>query len=178
MPHASYERPTMRRTRSAPLLILVLLAILGWQMPARAAAPADELVKADLLAEPASIAPGQTFWVGVRLRMKEHWHTYWRNPGDSGEATSITWELPPGFTAGAIHWPTPTRIPVGPLANYGYDGETTLLAQITAPANLAPSAEVPINAHVTWLVCEKECIPGEVRLSLTLPATAAGRTPQ
>ena len=101
----------MRRMRSAPLLILVLLAILGWQMPARAAAPADELVKADLLAEPASIAPGQTFWVGVRLRMKEHWHTYWRNPGDSGEATSITWDLPQGFKAGPIQWPTPNRIP-------------------------------------------------------------------
>jgi thiol:disulfide interchange protein/DsbC/DsbD-like thiol-disulfide interchange protein len=177
MPHAFYERPTMRRMRSAPLLILVLLAILGWQIPARAAAPADELVKADLLVEPTSIAPGQTFWVGVRLRMKEHWHTYWRNPGDSGEATSIAWDLPHGFKAGPIQWPTPNRIPVGPLANYGYDGETTLLTEITAPADLAPSTQVPINAHVTWLVCEKECIPGEGRLSLTLPAAAARGTP-
>ena len=142
----------------------------------RAAAPAGDLVKADLLAEPAAIAPGQTFWVAVRLRMKEHWHTYWRNPGDSGEATAITWQLPPGFTAGPIQWPTPHRIPVGPLANYGYDGETTLLTQITAPAGLAPSTQVPINADVTWLVCEKECIPGEAHLSLTLPAVAAGRT--
>jgi thiol:disulfide interchange protein DsbD len=167
----------MRGMRSAPLPILVLLAILGWQAPARAAAPAGDLVKADLLAEPAAIAPGQTFWVGVRLRMKEHWHTYWRNSGDSGEATAITWQLPPGFTAGPIHWPTPHRIPVGPLANYGYDGETTLLTEITAPADLAASGQVPINADVTWLVCEKECIPGEAHLSLTLPAVAAGRTP-
>jgi len=163
----------MRRMRSAPLLVFVLLSILGWQQPARAAAPASDLVKAELLAEPGAITRGQTFWVGVRLRMKEHWHTYWRNPGDSGEATSITWELPQGFSAGPIQWPTPTRIPVGPLANYGYDGETTLLSQITAPADLAPSSEVAINAHVTWLVCEKECIPGEAKLSLTLPAAAA-----
>jgi thiol:disulfide interchange protein DsbD len=97
--------------------------------------------------------------------------------GDSGEATAITWQLPPGFTAGPIHWPTPHRIPVGPLANYGYDGETTLLTEITAPADLAASGQVPINADVTWLVCEKECIPGEAHLSLTLPAVAAGRTP-
>jgi thiol:disulfide interchange protein DsbD len=166
----------MRGMRSAPLLLLMLLAILGWQAPARAAAPAGDLVKADLLAEPAAIAPGQTFWVAVRLRMREHWHTYWRNPGDSGEATAITWQLPPGFTAGPIQWPAPHRIPVGPLANYGYDGETTLLTEITAPAGLAPSTQVPINADVTWLVCEKECIPGEAHLSLTMPAVAAGRT--
>jgi thiol:disulfide interchange protein DsbD len=167
----------MRGMRSAPLLIIVLLAILGWQTPAHAAAPAGDLVKADLLAEPTAIAPGQTFWVGVRLRMKEHWHTYWRNPGDSGEATTITWQLPPGFTAGPIHWPTPHRIPVGPLANYGYDGETTLLTEITAPADLAASGQVPISADVTWLVCAKECIPGEAHLSLALPAVAAGRAP-
>jgi len=168
----------MRGMRSAPLLILMLLALLGWQASAPAATPpAGELVKADLLAEPAAIAPGQTFWVGVRLRMKEHWHTYWRNPGDSGEATAITWQLPSGFTAGPIQWPMPHRIPVGPLANYGYDGETILLTQITAPATLASGTQVPLTADVTWLVCEKECIPGEARLSLALPAAASGSTP-
>ena len=71
----------------------------------------------------------------------------------------------------------PHRIPVGPLANYGYDGETTLLTQITAPANLAAGTQVPITADVTWLVCEKECIPGDARLSLTLPAAASGSAP-
>src|SRR5262245_8801683 len=138
----------MRSMRSAPLLILVLLAIIGWQMPARAAAPSDELVKAELLAEPASISPGQTFWVGVRLRMKEHWHTYWRNPGDSGEATTITWELPEGFTAGPIQWPTPNHIPVGTLANSGYDRQPLPLKEITAPAKPAPSTQVPITADL------------------------------
>jgi thiol:disulfide interchange protein DsbD len=168
----------MRGMRSAPILILMLLALLGWQIPAHAATPpASELVQADLLAEPAAITPGQTFWVGVRLRMKEHWHTYWRNPGDSGEATSITWQLPEGFTAGPIQWPMPHRIPVGPLANYGYDGETILLTQITAPATLASGTQVPLTADVTWLVCEKECIPGDARLSLVLPAAATGSAP-
>jgi thiol:disulfide interchange protein DsbD len=165
----------MRRVRSAPLTVLMLLlALLAWQGEVRAAAPGGELVRADLLAEPATVTPGQMFWVGVRLRMQEHWHTYWRNPGDSGEATAITWQLPPGFTAGPIQWPAPHRIPVGPLANYGYDGETLLLTQITAPAQLASGAPLAIKADVTWLVCEKECIPGEARLSLTLPVAAAG----
>ena len=81
--------------------------------------------------------------------------------------------MPQGFTAGPIQWPTPHRIPVGPLANYGYDGETTLLtADHRAGRSGAVGTQVPINADVTWLVCEKECIPGEARLSLTLPAAA------
>jgi thiol:disulfide interchange protein len=144
-------------------------------VPARAAAPPmSELVQAQLSAEPSAIRAGETFWVGVRLRMKEHWHVYWRNPGDSGEATAIKWQLPPGFEAGPIVWPTPSRLPVAHLVNFGYEGETTLLTQIRAPATLDASRPIDIKADVSWLVCEKECIPGEASLALTLPATAAG----
>ena len=46
-----------------------------------------ELVQVELLGEPQAIQPGQPFWVGVRLTMKQHWHTYWRNPGGSGLPT-------------------------------------------------------------------------------------------
>ena len=58
---------------------------------------AADLVKVELLAEPAAIMPGEPFTVGIKLSMKEHWHTYWRNPGDSGEPTQVTWKLPQGF---------------------------------------------------------------------------------
>ena len=95
-------------------------------------------------------------------------------PGDSGEAPTITWQLPPGFSAGPIAWPTPQRIPVAHLANFGYEGETTLLARITPPAALDAAAPVAIMADVTWLVCEKECIPGEASLSLSLPVAGPG----
>src|SRR5690349_11855167 len=54
-------------------------------------------VDAELVSEVESIQPGQPFWVALRLKMEEHWHTYWQNPGDSGLATKITWNLPEGF---------------------------------------------------------------------------------
>lgn len=127
------------------------------------------LVKAGLIAEPPAIRPGEPFTVGVRLTMKEHWHTYWSNPGDSGMATEIRWQLPPGFSAGAIAWPVPQAIPVGPLMNYGYEGTATLLVTITPPADLAPSSRAPLRATVAYLVCQRECIPGEASVSLTLP---------
>jgi thiol:disulfide interchange protein/DsbC/DsbD-like thiol-disulfide interchange protein len=141
---------------------------------AQAAPPMRELVQAELIAEPAAIAPGQPFWVGIRLRIKQGWHVYWRNPGDSGEGVTVAWQLPPGFAADPIAWPTPSRIPVAHLVNFGYEHETTLLARIVPPATLAAGTPVGLEADVAWLVCEKECIPGEARLSLTLPVAAPG----
>ena len=167
-----------RQTRPALSLIARILALAvllaGGSSVAGASPPADELVQAELIAEPGAVKPGEPFWVGLRLRIKEHWHVYWRNPGDSGEAPTITWQLPPGFAAGPIAWPTPRRIPVAHLANFGYERETTLLARITPPAALDPAAPIDIKAGVTWLVCEKECIPGEAGLSLSLSVAGPG----
>src|SRR4028118_1106746 len=67
-------------------------------------------VKAELLLEKPSVAPGESFDVALRMRMKDGWHTYWKHPGDSGEPTAISWKLPPGFTAGDIQWPYPEKI--------------------------------------------------------------------
>jgi len=154
-----------RRLHQAALVAVVALGLL----PAAQAQPSgNDLVDAALIAEPQSIRAGQPFWVGVRLRMAEHWHTYWRNPGDSGLATEISWALPPGFSAGPIVWPVPERIPVAHLVNYGYEGEIVLLTQITPPAQL-PAGETKLRADVNWLVCQKECIPGEATVDLALP---------
>ena len=99
---------------------------------------------------------------------RTHWHVYWRNPGDSGRGAAIAWQLPPGFSAGPIAWPTPQRIPVAHLVNFGYEDETTLLhAHHAACRDSSGGAPVAIKADVTWLVCEKECIPGEASLSLS-----------
>ncbi len=161
----------MLRLAAIRAALLALLLLPG--AAAHAADPAplsgNDLVQAELLAEPQQIKAGQPFWVGLRLRMAEHWHVYWRNPGDSGLATEIAWTLPPGFTAGPIEWPVPQAIPVAHLMNYGYEGETVLLTQITPPAQL-PAGDVTLKADVNWLVCQKECIPGEASLSLALPA--------
>src|SRR4028118_2315268 len=86
--------------------------------------------EAALIAETTSIQPGVPFTVALRLKMDEHWHSYWRNPGDSGTPIGITWNLPPGFKAGPIQWPHPQRIALPPLVSYGYENEVWLLTQI------------------------------------------------
>ena len=80
---------------------------------------ATDNVKARLVSEVAAVGSGQAFWVALELDIRDGWHTYWRNPGDSGEPTKLVWQLPPGFTAGDIVWTTPHRFEIAPLVNYG-----------------------------------------------------------
>ncbi len=130
-------------------------------------------VEVDLLAEKSAVEPGKTLTVAVRERIDSGWHTYWINPGDSGEPTSIEWNLPAGFSAGAIQWPLPHVIPVGPLAEYGYDDEVVLLTEIQVPEKIDGDS-VTLGAKVSYLVCREICIPEETHVQLTLPVASAG----
>jgi DsbC/DsbD-like thiol-disulfide interchange protein/cytochrome c biogenesis protein CcdA len=136
---------------------------------AAAAAPVKtEHVEAELIAERTAAEPGKTLTVALRLKIVPHWHTYWRNPGDSGEPTALDWKLPAGWTAGAIQWPAPQRLPIKHLLNFGYEGEVLHLVDVTVPADA--NGPVALNARATWLVCNPEhCIPEDVELSLQLP---------
>ena len=124
-----------------------------------------------MIAKQRAVVPGEPIVVGVRMKMDPHWHTYWRNPGDSGEAPRLHWELPDGWQAGEVHWPIPRRIPVGPFVNYGYEDQVTLLVPIETGA-ATPSGRARIAVDASWLVCREECIPEQATLSLDLPVAA------
>jgi thiol:disulfide interchange protein DsbD len=129
-------------------------------------------VQTQLISENKAIQPGKPFWVALQMKIRPGWHTYWQNPGDSGAATKINWQLPTGFKAGEILWPYPQRYPFGPLVNFGYKNEVYLLTQITPPANLPTNQPVILGGKADWLVCEKDCIPESANISLTLPITS------
>jgi DsbC/DsbD-like thiol-disulfide interchange protein len=117
-------------------------------------------VRAQLIPEVLSVQPGKPFWAAVRLQMEDGWHTYWKNPGDSGLATAIQWKLPPGFSAGEIQWPYPESFLLGLDVNYGYDKVVWLLTEITPPSTLKAGSGVALAATVKWLACLEECLPG------------------
>lgn len=125
-------------------------------------------VKASLVSEVTSIRPGTPFWVAVRLEMQTHWHTYWKNAGESGAPTQVEWTLPAGFKAGEIKWPAPRRIELPPVLSYGYENEVLLLTQISPPTVLKANSPIKLSAHVDWLECEVTCIPGQADVFLTL----------
>jgi thiol:disulfide interchange protein DsbD len=155
------------------LLALIAAAALA-QAPARAAPVRTDNVEAELVSSRAAVAPGERFTAALREKIRAGWHTYWRNPGDSGAPSEIAWKLPDGFAAGPLQFPLPTPIRVGPLVNYGYEGEVLLPVEVTAPASLKPGP-VDLPAHASWLVCADICIPEEVDLSLHIDGAAAGR---
>jgi thiol:disulfide interchange protein len=154
---------------------IVKFWLLGFMLASPAAYPlsgnavATDNVKAQLVSEVSAIAPGQSFWVALEFTIRDGWHTYWRNPGDSGQATTLKWQLPPGFTAGDIVWTTPHRFEIPPLVNYGYSKHAVHLINVTAPKELAVGTSVVLSAKAAWLVCSDVCIPEDGDLQLKLP---------
>jgi DsbC/DsbD-like thiol-disulfide interchange protein len=149
--------------------------LLGLAHSARAAAPvpppAEELVKAQLLADTTAVQPGQPFRVGVLLKIAPLWHVYWENAGAGGVPTTVNIRLPEGFTASSIQYPVPRTLSLqGGLLAYGYEDEVMLIATITPPARIE-SANITIGADSNWLVCEKVCLSGDASLSLTIPVS-------
>ncbi len=135
-------------------------------------------VAASLAAAEASVQPGRTVTVALRLDHQAHWHTYWINPG-TGYPTSIAWTLPAGWTAGEIQWPTPQVVADlgGNITGNGYEDVTYLPVTLTPPANLAVGGSVTLRATADWLMCATVCIPGNAELQLTLPVRAETPTP-
>jgi thiol:disulfide interchange protein DsbD len=132
-----------------------------------------EQVRAELMAHaPDGADAGRKVWVGLQLTHQPDWHTYWKNPGDSGLPIRLQWTLPHGVSAGDIAWPLPKRIPVGSLVNYGFDGTVLLPVPLTiAPDFVAPlpSADIEIKLNASWLVCRTECVPQDGEFVLRLP---------
>lgn len=155
-----------------PAVVTLLLAL---PPPAcfAAATGGSENVDVALVSERASIRPGEPLRVGLHMKMKHGWHTYWKQPGDAGLPLRIEWTLPPGFVAGPIEWPAPERIPTGELMSYGYGHEVLLAVAITPPARIETDS-VTIGGAFDWLECKDVCISGSARLEIAVPT---GSTP-
>ncbi|MBC7445776.1 MAG: thioredoxin family protein [Polaromonas sp.] len=176
----------LKRFFFSPFVLAALLLAGGATLPtgvaaesalvklAGSASPAQvvttDQVRAELLAwAPEGVEPGKPVWLGLQLAHQPEWHTYWKNSGDSGLPTVLEWQLPTGVTAGEIAWPTPKKIPLGSLANYGYEGTVLLPVPLTVAPGFS-AAQLDIKLKAVWLVCRKECIPQEGEFSLSLPA--------
>jgi len=153
----------------------LLTVMLLLSAPAFAGEPAPS--KVDLVAARAAVAPGGTVWLALRQQLRPGWHSYWRNPGDAGEATTITWRLPEGVTAGPVRWPLPERFVDGPVVSFGYQGEVLLPIALRLPAGAAGT--LTIAATADYVVCAEICIPETAEVALRLPIAAQAKpTPE
>lgn len=131
-----------------------------------------------LLSNKTALVPGEQIELGVLFKPEALWHTYWRNPGDSGEAPTISWQSEATLNFGEIQWPLPSAIPIAHLVNYGYEGSNLLIVPVDVPFDLSKNIDpqaldneqnLTISADISWLVCKEDCIPGWTTLSLQLP---------
>lgn len=96
----------------------------------------------------------------VTINHDEGWHTYWKNPGDAGIASSFKFSGPDNktITPKAYEWPVPEKhVEAGDILTIGYEGKQHFFFD-----------NIPglVNAHVTVLICKDICIPGEAKLQL------------
>lgn len=132
-------------------------------------------IEVRLIHEQAKVVPGEILNLGVLFSPEQDWHTYWRNPGDSGEAPTINWSSSQALEFDEIQWPVPYSISVAHLVNYGFEGENLLMVPVQVPATLNQEA-VEITADISWLVCKEDCIPGWATLSIELPVSSTNNS--
>ena len=94
-----------------------------------------------------------------------------KNPGASGLAPDITWNLPDGFEAGEIEFPTPARIEMAGLMSYAFEDSVTFIVPIQAHGDPEPGQMVTIGAELFYLICKDVCLPGKAVLSIELPVS-------
>ena len=158
----------MKHLLTAVLALLTMVAA-----PAGAAPVRTPRAEATWLVAQTAGWPGSVLYVAVIQTMDPGWHTYWRNPGDAGEATRLEWALPPGWRAGEIVWPAPSRFLVGSLMNYGYAGRAILAVPIEAPASAPVGSTANIQVKMEFLVCSDSlCVPQTAQLTLAVPLVA------
>jgi thiol:disulfide interchange protein DsbD len=174
-PWSSKLRRQSGHCRVSQISLALLVLSLVWAGLVSGNPVTTENVTARLVAERIEIAPGETLDLALVFEIRPGWHTYWRNPGDSGDPPRIHWTLPKGVEAGPLRWPRPELIPVGPLANYGYSDHAVHLIALSVPADWPIGEPVRIRADVDWLVCEEHCVPESGRLDLTLATVAVAR---
>ena len=128
----------------------------------------------ELIADQTSVAPGDTFYAGLKMTMDPGWHIYWRNAGDAGLPPQLILRdgtsLPEGAVGGFL-WPLPKLLPVAPgeIMDYGYDDQVVFAFPVTVPEDA--SGEVRIIAEADYLICESICIPESADVSLILPVS-------
>ena len=161
--------PTViQRLISRGLVLAWLLGATPWVQAAESVWVSSGMAKARIITPASGIVSGEALDVGVELELPEGWHTYWRNPGDSGVPVSLTWSGQGLKSSSKIRWPIPDRIPYGPLVNLGYK-ESVLLTQRLAFENLVGVDAIELTVSGRWLVCEAVCIPETKVMTLTLP---------
>lgn len=151
---------------------LLVLCARGSPQPVR-----SQHLTVELVTESSTISPNQDFLAGLHFILDKGWHIYWINAGDAGQPPRMDWQLPGGITAGALQFPAPQRLPLGPLMDFGYQNEVLLPIPMRSDGSVKPGATETLRGHLHFLVCSNVCIPGQARLEHKIAVAAKPGSP-
>ena len=156
--------------------VVLLLAVLAALVAVPPALAQVTHIRAALVPERTTVAPGETVTLAVTMRPEPRWHGYWENPGDAGFGMSFKWSLPAGAKTGVPRYPVPETLLIAGLMNHVYEHDYALLIPFTVPADARPGTTLALSAQADWLACTDEvCVPERGRLETTLTVGSPGK---
>ena len=121
---------------------------------------------AEIIHDIQSLKPNQEYLIGVKFNLDTGWHTYWKNPGDSGEKASFEWNLPDGLVLEGPFWPQPEKIPYPPLMTFGYNDQVTVFFKLSSTQVINDDLEISLLTK--WLACADVCLPQETNITTNI----------
>ncbi len=163
----------------------VLLALaLGFGMLAPVAAPhageaasawdRNEHAAVRLVSARNSVGDTGSVRIGLEFEMAPGWHIYWRSPGDAGYPPRVDWSNSDNLAGVEVQWPIPERYTIFGLTTFVYGGEVILPMDVRV---VDPSRPLALRGKVSYLVCEKICIPYEAELALMVSSGTGASGP-
>src|SRR4051794_24798048 len=114
---------------------------------------------------------GSVLLGGIAFQLQPGWHTYWRNPGDSGVPPRFDFSKSDNVEAVTVLWPAPKKFDDGAGGTaLGYKQQVVLPLRIVAKNADKP---VTLRAQVSYAVCDKLCIPVEANAELAFASVAS-----
>src|SRR4051812_10814972 len=170
-PSAMISKSTLRSVATG--LFMLLAALIAANLPALGASgpwQQTETVEGRLIAAVDGTGSLDHIPLGLHLKMKPGWKTYWRSPGDAGLPPQLSWEGSGNLAGTDFRWPAPHRFTLFGIETFGYDGEVVF--PITARPT-TPGQPLDLKASVDLLVCSEICVPQHLDLALAVPAGPA-----
>ena len=159
------------RTVSNFLGVLLALSLSG-QVAGAASGPwqSADFVDARLVTAVDGTGQLDTIPLGVELRLKDKWKTYWRSPGDAGLPPVLDWAGSNNYKSSALSYPRPHRFEVLKQNTFGYKEHVVFPLRVV-PAQ--PGKALDLKAKLDVLVCADICVPQSLDLTLAVPEGAA-----
>ncbi len=145
-----------------PILLSLLFSISAYADSSEAT---SSHLKLSLISEVQQYENNKSFKVGILVTPDPEWHIYWLNPGDSGSVPKFDWSSSFNAEVSEAEFPLPHKIPVGPLANFGYENETLISFNVQPVGD----NDITLKVDTEFLVCQEECIPANALLSINIP---------